>query len=201
MASRSSKAWNSLKTTSAGSGLCCLLLLALAQAPRSAQAAADGQTVDGLYLKATVRSPVQISAFYEARGFPAQATTLLARHCFITVIVRNRSDRVVWLEPGRWAIRGGEGNTVTPLSPGYWERQWDKIGLSAAKRSTFRWSQLPQSRDLQPHEPVGGNLSIPRIPGDFTLDTAFATGSGGSGPVIRARFPGLRCGPGPVAPK
>lgn len=138
-----------------------------------------------------------MSAFYEARGFPPKATALLSGFCFVTVIIRNRSDKVVWLEPARWKIQTDQGRIVSPLAPEDWGRQWDKVGLPAAQRATFQWTQLPKSRDLQPHEPVGGNLTLRRFPGKFKLKMVFATGEERDGKPIRAEIPGLSCDAGP----
>lgn len=168
--------------------LVCILLFLAGNANAS-----EGKSVDGVYLKATVRTPVQMAAFYEARGFPQKATELLAKYCFVTVIARNRSNRVVWLEPARWIIRADNGRISRPLTPGEWTKLWDSVGLPAAQRAAFQWTQLPGSRDLQPHEPVGGNLSFRRFPGKFTLQMEFATGRGRDGRPIQAEFPGLSC--------
>jgi len=176
--------------------------MALALALQVSGAKADtGQTIDGVYLKATVRTPVQISAFYEARGFPPGATALLSKYCFVTVIIRNRSERVVWLEPARWTVETEAGQVASPLTPGEWGKQWDTVELPAAQRATFQWTQLPSSRDLQPHEPVGGNLSLRRFPGKFTLKMIFATGKVRDGKPIRAEIPGLSCDVGPGSSK
>jgi hypothetical protein len=196
MESPSLKGWSSLKTTrliGVGGILACTLFLFSGNA-----SAVEGKTVDGVYLKATVRTPVQMAAFYEARGFPVKATALLAKYCFVTVIVRNRSNRLVWLEPAHWIIRSENGHISHPLTPAEWNKQWDRVGLPAAQRATFQWTQLPGSRDLQPHEPVGGNMSFRRFPGKFTLEMKFATGQERNGKPIRAEFSGLSCD---IAPK
>ena len=152
-----------------------------------------GQTIESVFLKATVRTPVQMSAFYEARGFPPKATALLSKYCFITVIIRNRSNQVVWLEPARWTIETEDNRIFSPLTPEDWGQQWDTVGLAAAQRATFQWTQLPKIRDLQPHEPVGGNLTLRRFPGKFKLKMVFATGEKREGKPVRAEIPGLTC--------
>ncbi|MGW8247036.1 MAG: hypothetical protein ACWGOV_02905 [Acidiferrobacterales bacterium] len=157
--------------------------------------AVEGKTVDGVYLKATVRTPVQMAAFYEARGFPVKATALLAKYCFVTVILRNRSNQVVWLEPARWSIQANDGRVVTPRSLEEWNKEWEAVGLPAAQRAAFQWTQLPKSRDLQPHEPVGGNIAFRRFTGEFSLKMDFATGPERGGTPIRAEFTGLNCDP------
>lgn len=148
-----------------------------------------------LMVKVSPRASEQIAAFYEARGFPPPAVRLVSGHCFIGVTVKNRTGNVVWLEPGRWrfVMTEKDGNDFRPLDSEYWQRRWQEIGLSPAKQATFRWTQLPKSRDLQPQEPVGGNIAIPATTGSFALELRFATGPDRSGPEIRRRFDGLRC--------
>lgn len=195
MASPSLKALSTLKTTSR---ICLAGYLAWVFLLISGEtAAAEGQLVDGVYLKATVRTPVQMTAFYEARGFPARATAILGKYCFVTVIVRNRSDRVVWLEPGRWTIKAEDGHVTAPMTPAAWSKEWNDVVLPAAQRATFQWTQLPKSRDLQPHEPVGGNLAFHGFTGKFALKMQFATGAMRDGRPIRAEFRGLSCGKDP----
>lgn len=171
-------------------------LLLAAGSVFSPVSADDGKTVDGVYFRAKVRTPDQMAAFYEARGFPAGALKQLNKYCFITVIVRNRSNRVVWLEPSRWRARSGSGTLMHPMSPSDWRKQWDAVSLPAAQRSTFQWTQLPESRDLRPHEPVGGNLAFPGIKGKFRLELRLDTGADRHGPPIRTYFDGLNCSPG-----
>jgi len=153
----------------------------------------EGKTVDQVYLRANVRTPDQMAAFYEARGFPVKALEILRSYCFVTIIVRNQSNRVVWLEPLSWEISMANGNKARPMSRDDWERVWDSIALPAAQRSTFKWTQLPKSRDLRPHEPVGGNLAFRRFEGKFSLKMKFETGPERKGTPIRAEIGGLSC--------
>lgn len=179
---RNPRDWNSLRTIKP---LALVILVALSPAAAAAE----------LVIKVSPRASEQLAAFYEARGFPAPAVKLISGHCFIGVTVKNRTDKVVWLEPGRWRIVGADKSHkgIRPLDNDYWQRRWQEIGLSPAKQATFRWTQLPKSRDLQPQEPVGGNIAIPATTGPLALELRFATGQGRTGPEIRRRVGGLRC--------
>jgi len=148
-----------------------------------------------LAIRVSPRAAPQIAAFYEARGFPVPAVKLISGHCFIGVTLKNDTDKVVWLEPGRWRIieTDNPATESQPLDRHYWQQRWREIGLAASKQATFRWTQLPESRDLQPQEPVGGNIAIPATARPFALELRFATGRERSGPEIRRRFDGLRC--------
>jgi len=51
------------------------------------------------------RTPDQMAAFYIGRGFPANAVAAIKSTCFITVIVRNTSKQITWLDLSQWEFR------------------------------------------------------------------------------------------------
>jgi len=138
------------------------------------------------------RTPEQMAAFYEARGFPAAAIARIRTTCFVTVHIENRSRRVIWLEPDRWKITS-HGEILPRLDDVYWETQWDAIELPQANRATFGWTQLPAVRDLQPDEPVGGNIVLPGTTATFNLDAYFQTGKDRRGDLLMVRFENIAC--------
>lgn len=146
-----------------------------------------------LHIGVVPRTPEQVAAFYEARHFPPDAVAALARVCLLTVTIHNRSQTVVWLEPARWRLRAQEGGEVRRLDRAHWTALWERIGLPAAQRATFGWTQLPETRDLRPGEPVGGNVVVEPPAGPFSLEARFTTGADRRGPPIVARFDHLRC--------
>ena len=190
--------WNSLKITRGSIGAWAGAV-ALMIGPSSSFPANDAvrmeKTVSGIRVRVSTRTPAQIAAFYEARGFSPAARQLIAKHCFIGVSIRNESGRVVWLEPGRWTITGRSavGQAQSPLPEGYWRQKWREISLPAAQQTTFKWTQLPTIRDLQPNEPVGGNLTLSPITGKFSLEMTFDTNPDRKGDKLTVRFPGLFC--------
>lgn len=133
-----------------------------------------------------------MAAFYEARGFPQAAIDLISRSCFITVHVHNRSDDTLWLDVSEWRFSSG-GNPVSRLDRAYWDRQWENIDLRQASRSTFGWTQLPQVRDLQPDEPVGGNLTFPLGHDTIDLTLKLPTGKDRRGRLISVEFRDIAC--------
>ena len=147
----------------------------------------------GLAVHAQTRTPDQMTAFYAGRGFPASMLTPISHVCFLTVSLRHTRRDVVWLEPSRWRIVDAEGNPVPRLDRDFWNRVWETLQAPPASRATFGWSQLPESRDLQPAEPVGGNITIAQPTGAFTLEMHFATGKDKKGPEIVGSIPGLVC--------
>jgi len=178
------------------------LLLLLACLPLTLPAAPNGERRfdDGrVRVHLHPRTPEQIAAFYEARGFPRAMVARLRAQCFITTTVRNLSDDIVWLEPSRWEFRRADGRRVRRLNRAYWKARWAAMDAPLPARSTFRWTQLPESLDLRPGEGEGGNLILPRLTGRFSLIAHFPTGEDRAGPPITVRFEGLRCAGLPTA--
>ncbi|MGD2138659.1 MAG: hypothetical protein PVF08_10415 [Gammaproteobacteria bacterium] len=138
------------------------------------------------------RTPDQMAAFYEARGFPPAAIGKIRATCFVTAHIENHSQRIIWLEPHTWKF-SSKGQPLQRLDRNYWETQWDAIGLRQANRSTFGWTQLPAERDLQPDEPVGGNVVFPGTAGSFTIEAYFPTGKDRRGKPIAVRFENVSC--------
>ncbi len=145
-----------------------------------------------LYLSVAPRTPEQIAAFYEARHFPPDAVAALARACLLTVNIRNRSQTVIWLEPARWRFLSQDGD-IRRLDRAHWDALWRRINLPAAQRATFGWTQLPETRDLRPGEPVGGNVAVEPPARPFTLEARFSTGADRQGPEIVVRLEDLYC--------
>jgi hypothetical protein len=154
---------------------------------------------DGLYMFVRLNTPDQMAAFYEARGFPDNAIERLRRTCFVMAHIENRGDEVIWLELKNWHFLTRQGE-VRRLDRHSWERVWDEIGLPQASRSTFGWTQLPGERDLQPGEPVGGNVILPATAEPFTLQADFLTGKDKRAGMISVRFENLRCAKDEPAP-
>jgi hypothetical protein len=133
-----------------------------------------------------------MAAFYEARGFPPAARDLITATCFVTVHVRNKSRRVIWLDLAEWTFTSN-GKPLKRLGLDYWDKQWDGINLRQASRSTFGWTQFPAVRDLQPDEPVGGNLVFPGDTQTFDMILNLPTGKDRSGDRIRLEFRNVNC--------
>ena len=172
------------------------MLLTLAGSARPDQPAGllGGECVRQPELQFCIRpnSPSQMAAFFEARGFPEPAIRELSRDCFITVGIENLSNTIVWLEPSRWEFRTSD-KTLERITPQGWAQRWQKLDLPQGNRATFSWTLLPESRDLRPSEPVGGNIVLPRIDGPFSLEAIFATGENRDGEPIRVRYKAVRC--------
>jgi hypothetical protein len=153
---------------------------------------------DRLFMLLRLHTPEQMAAFYEARGFTPAAIERIRQTCFITVHIDNKSNTVLWLETANWRITA-DGKPVARLGRAYWNTVWDEIGLSQASRSTFGWTQLPETRDLQPQEPVGGNIVLPRDGRPYTIEADFFTGKDKRQGMVRVTFENLQCAEDPPA--
>jgi len=147
---------------------------------------------EALNLRLIPRTPAQMAAFYEGRGFPGAALEEIKKTCFMTVVIRNKSRTVIWLEPERWRFLTEKGE-LERIGRAYWQSKWRQRNIPQAKRSTFGWTLLPEVRDLQPDEPVGGNIVLPPTDQPFALEARFATGRDKHGEELTVRFDRLRC--------
>jgi hypothetical protein len=144
------------------------------------------------------RTPEQMAAFYEARGFPPAAIARIKATCFVTVHIENRSRQTIWMEPDTWKFSNRD-QPLQRLDRDYWNTQWDAVDLPRANRSTFGWTQLPAVRDLQPEESVGGNIVFPGTTASFDLEATLQTGQDRRGKQLEIRFENVNCPPGEPA--
>ena len=147
---------------------------------------------DELLVGLRQHAPEQIAAFYEARGFPQAAIDIIRQTCFVTVHIENRSRKVIWLDTARWTFNS-EGRPLQRLDRDGGQNHWDRIDLRQASRSTFGWTQLPAVRDLQPDEPVGGNLVFPGSTRRFSMTLDMPTGADREGEPVILEFPSVEC--------
>jgi hypothetical protein len=147
---------------------------------------------DRVGLRLTARTADQTAAFYSARGFPPTMIELIRERCFLTTVVTNRGQDIVWLEPARWRFGSADGE-IARFDRSWWNDQWEALEAPLPSRATFRWTLLPERLDLRPGETEGGNLTLPRVPGPFWLEARFATGAARDGAPLLIRVDGLRC--------
>ncbi len=146
-----------------------------------------------LSFKMIPRTPDQMAAFYEGRGFPAKATQVFSEVCFFTVIVKNLSRDIVWLEPANWLINSESGENINRLGQQYWRKRWQQLNLPKNSQATFRWTLLPTSRDLRPDEGVGGNLVLAATSGKIMVTPVFRLGADGR-KRLKLATQTIRCG-------
>ncbi|WP_455208633.1 hypothetical protein [Kaarinaea lacus] len=140
----------------------------------------------------SARTPEQMAAFYEGRGFPKQAIEATTQHCFITVGMRNISKSKIWLDQSRWRIYNAQGE-IKRTSRDQWKQKWQQLNVPLASQATFNWTLLPESRDLHPDEPVGGNITLQPTDTPFTIEAVFATGEDQQGKPLVIKIENVRC--------
>ncbi|VAW77505.1 hypothetical protein MNBD_GAMMA15-2185 [hydrothermal vent metagenome] len=138
------------------------------------------------------RTPNQMSAFYEARGFPEEMIKPLHAQCMITVRVTNTGKQITWLDLSNWRFTAN-GKPLKRYHRNFWLEKWKNMGMQAAHRSTFRWTLIPEFLDYQPGESEGGNIILPRVKGPIQLHAEFATGPDQKGPPVVLEYNTLKC--------
>lgn len=120
------------------------------------------------HLRLVPRTPNQIAAFYEARGFPGFAIDEVRKVCFITVGLGNRSKKKLYHDLSSWQFIDKNGPVQRILRPD-WKQRWNKLGLEKRFQSTFRWTLMPEKLDFYPQEGEGGNIIFPRTGHPITI--------------------------------
>ena len=120
-----------------------------------------GYETNEFRLRLTSRTPNQIAAFYEARGFPPFAIEEVRNVCFITIGFRNKSDKIIWFDLSNWQFSTPDGPLKRILRED-WKKRWNTLGLEKRFQSTFRWTLMPEKLDFRPYEGEGGNIIFPR---------------------------------------
>jgi hypothetical protein len=164
---------------------------ALAQPP-TAPAPAQVFEDPRLTVRVLPRSPQQVAAFYEARGFPPAMRTLIMAQCFLTVRIHNTSQDVIWLDLADWRFVGVEGQ-ILRRDRDWWKAQWRDMNAPLPSQSTFRWTLLPEQLDFRPDEAEGGNVTLIRTAAPFRLEADFVIGAERGGEMIRMKLEGLHC--------
>lgn len=175
-----------------------ITLVMLLFVPLLAHAQADELRHDSplMTLQIGPRTPEQIAAFYEARGFQADMVAVLRQQCYLTVFMHNKSHDIIWLDLQDWEFDNPAG-PLERLDRDHWRKHWEAMGIPMAHQSTFRWTLLPERLDFLPGEREGGNIILPRLDQPFRIRARFATGADGSGPPIQVEFKRVECAVSP----
>lgn len=138
------------------------------------------------------RTPAQMAAFYEGRGFPAAAIEQTRKYCFITVGMRNTGKSMIWLNLDAWRFYNQQGD-IQRAGRNQWKQTWDSLHVPLASQATFNWTLLPDQRDLHPDEPAGGNITLQPTYEPFVVEATFATGEDKNGPPLVIKLENVRC--------
>jgi hypothetical protein len=145
-----------------------------------------------VYLRFIQLTPGQIGSFYEGREFSKAAVEKLMASCYVTVIIKNRSNDYLWVDISKWEFIQN-GKKIIQQDREYWNRQWDEINLKRAHRSTFSWTLMPAERNLYPLEDVGGRIPIPMQTKPFTVVLNFPTGENKQGKMKTVKIDNVIC--------
>lgn len=138
------------------------------------------------------RTPEQIAAFYEGRGFKKEMVNKLKQQCFITIGIHNKSKDILWHDASKWIFTSKAGN-IQRLDRTHWKSVWKEMNIPLAHQSTFRWTLLPEKLDFRSNEHEGGNIILPYSNQPFTLKAEFKTKANKSGKPIKVIIDGIQC--------
>jgi len=165
--------------------LCTIIFIALTLNTQAADKKDIPSYEDELIrLRLIPRTPEQMAAFYEARGFPVAMIDELTQHCFFTVVIKNKSKNIVWLDMNQWHFIAGEKTDeqeVRRIPRSYWPPKWTAMHIPMSAQSTFRWTLLPEKLDFQPDESEGGNVILERTENPFFINGSVWLGTSQSG--------------------
>ncbi len=147
---------------------------------------------DDIYLRFIQLTPAQIGSFYEGREFSKAAVDKLMSSCYVTVIIKNKSKDMLWLDISAWQF-SLQGKKIIQQDRAYWNKQWDEINLKQAHRSTFSWTLMPAERGLYPQEDVGGRIPIPMQSKPFTVVLNFPVGENKQGAMKTVTMHNVIC--------
>ena len=132
----------------------------------------------GIQVRLTQISPDQARAFYQARGFSAEAAERYAAQCVFMTVVRNVGDTPIEHRLGDWRY-------VTPGQPprairskAEWDRLWQQAGVVEPARIAFNWAQFPATQTFAPGDWNQG-MTTYGVPRGGRFDLRFAWRSGG----------------------
>jgi hypothetical protein len=148
---------------------------------------------DILRIRIVPRTPNQISAFYEARGFPQFAIDEVRKVCFITVGVGNKSNNKLYHDLSQWEFTDSKGPVKRYLRT-HWKQRWNQLGLEKRFQSTFRWTLMPEKLDFYPQEGEGGNLIFPRSGRPITIKAVVRIGEPDKQNIYNVIFNDVKCG-------
>ncbi len=142
-----------------------LLLLTL---PAQSQSPWHGER-DGVKVKATALPRPAVLAFYQARGFSAEAIAPYADACVFSFELQNTTNKTLRLRLADWRAETGAGVARFSL-PRSWETEWVRRGVAEPARIAFRWAQFQAELEFAPGDWIMGMAALARRPdGAFRL--------------------------------
>lgn len=147
----------------------------------------------------TARTPQQMQAFYEGRGFPQEMIAEIRKQCFITTYVRNKTNTILWYDLDQWTFEH-EGKPLSRINRQQWKQLWSGMQAPMPSQSTFRWTLIPEQLDFRPNEGEGGNITLPRVSGAINITARFTLGEDpAKGQAIEIKLPPIHCAEDPAS--
>lgn len=146
-----------------------------ATAPVLAQPAAGWNPAkDGVEIKVSALKREQAAAFYQARGFSADAIAPYAEACGFAFEFRNSGKTAVQVKLADWRAAGKAGSARFVL-PDEWDAEWARRGATGPARIAFRWAQFPAEQEFAPGDWLMGMAALERrVAGPFRLTLRFS---------------------------
>ena len=120
----------------------------------------------GVSLELGQITPGLAQGFYLARGFDADSADLFARGCiFMTVLRNDTAPGTLHFRLADWRVLAANKLHALKLDAD-WQAIWQRRGVPAAARTTFRWAQFPGEHTYETGDWNMGMLSMGRKPGE-----------------------------------
>ena len=131
----------------------------------------------GVEVKANALTRPAVLAFYQARGFSAEAIAPYADACVFSFEVRNTTKKALRLRLADWRAEDGAGSARFGL-PDAWEAEWARRGVPQAARIAFRWAQFQAEQEFAPGDWIMGMAAVERRhDGRFRLVIPYTIGN------------------------
>lgn len=143
----------------------------------------------GIQVRLTQISPDQARAFYQARGFSAEAADRYAAECVFMTVVRNVGDVSIRHRLADWRYVHA-GKTLAIRSKAEWARLWKQLGVNEAARIAFTWAQFPATQTFAPGDWNQG-MTTYRVPRGERFDLRFVWRTNGK--TFSGTLDGVQC--------
>jgi hypothetical protein len=140
-------------------------LLLLLPLPVQSQSPWYGE-LGGVKVKATALTRPAVLAFYQARGFSAEAIAPYADACVFSFEVQNGTRKTLRLRLTDWRAAG----SIRFRPAQSWEAEWARRDVAEPARIAFRWAQFQSELEFAPGDWIMGMAAPERRPeGAFRL--------------------------------
>ena len=128
---------------------------------------------DGVELKATALTRPAVLAFYQARGFSAEAVAPYADACVFSFELQNKTKSMLRLRLADWRAAG----SIRFRAAESWEAEWARRNVAEPARIAFRWAQFQSELEFAPGDWIMGMAAPERRPdGAFRLTIPYTIG-------------------------